>query len=82
MEVTVFKRGNDFYKRMLAIAIPVTLQNLITIVISMADTLMLGSLGEVALPASVLENQFSFIFLVIHSGLDEGDGVLIGLVWL
>ena len=66
MELTVFKQENDFYKKMLAIAIPITLQNLITIGINMADTMMLGSLGEVALSASALANQFSFIFLVIH----------------
>lgn len=81
MELTVFKRENDFYKRMLAIAIPITLQNLITIGINMADTMMLGSLGEVALSASALANQFSFIFLVIHFGLAGGAGVLTGQFW-
>ena len=81
MELTVFKQENDFYKKMLAIAIPITLQNLITIGINMADTMMLGSLGEVALSASALANQFSFIFLVIHYGLSGGAGVLTGQFW-
>ena len=36
----------EFYKKAAAIAIPITLQNLITIGINMMDTIMLGSLGE------------------------------------
>lgn len=81
MEIKVLKRESNFYKKMLAIAIPITLQNLITIGINMADTMMLGSLGEVALSASALANQFAFVFLVIHFGLAGGAGVLTGQFW-
>ena len=34
---------------MLAIAVPIALQNLITVAVQMADTIMLGSLGEIEL---------------------------------
>lgn len=76
--IDVFKREGSFYKKMLAIAIPITLQNLINIGINMADTMMLGSLGETALSASALANQFAFVFLVLHFGLAGGAGVLTG----
>ena len=77
----VFNREKSFYKKILTIAIPITLQNLITIGINMADTMMLGSLGEIALSASSLANQFAFVFLVIHYGLSGGAGVLTGQFW-
>lgn len=79
--IDIFKRESSFYKKMLAIAIPITLQNLINIGINMADTMMLGSLGETALSASALANQFAFVFLVLHFGLAGGAGVLTGQFW-
>ena len=42
------------YHSMLAIAVPIALQNLITVAVQMADTIMLGSLGEIELSASSL----------------------------
>lgn len=47
----------QFYRSMMVIAMPIALQNLITVGVSMMDTLMLGSLGEAALSASALANQ-------------------------
>ncbi len=35
-----------FYRHMMILAIPIALQNLITVGVSMADTLMLGSLNK------------------------------------
>ena len=53
--------GADFYKSLAAIALPVAAQNLISFSVNLMDTLMLGSLGEVALSASSLANQMFFI---------------------
>ena len=47
---------DKFYKKTAAIAIPVTLQNIINIGINMADTIMLGYFGESQLSASSLAN--------------------------
>ena len=35
-----------FYKRMAVIAIPISLQSMITIGVNMTDTVMVGKLGE------------------------------------
>lgn len=45
------------------------MQNLITVGVSMLDTLMLGSMGEVQLSASSLANQWFFMLTVINFGL-------------
>ena len=52
----------QFYKQVVAIALPISAQSLITIGVNMTDTVMLGKLGETALSASSLANQFISIF--------------------
>ena len=71
-------RDMSFYKRVLSIMIPVSLQGLITVGVSLSDTMMLGSLGEITLSAAALANQFAFIFLICNYGLGGGAGVLSG----
>ena len=73
----LFVRDASFYEKLLAIAVPVALQNLITVGVSMLDTLMLGSLGEVQLSASSLANQWFFMLTVINFGLAGGANVLV-----
>ena len=59
----------EFYKRVGIIAIPIALQSLISIGVNMMDTVMLGALGEVALSASSLANQFINIYHVCCMGI-------------
>lgn len=42
-------REKKFYKLILSIALSIAIKNLITFAVSMLDTMMLGSLGEVQL---------------------------------
>ena len=73
MKITTDK---NFYKTMLSIAIPIGIQNLITFTVSMSDTLMLGSLGEVQLSASSIGNNLFFILTVLMFGLGGGASVM------
>ena len=54
---------NHFYKTMLAIAIPVAIQNLITSSLNMLDTLMISSLGDITLAGVGLANQVFFFYI-------------------
>ena len=63
-----------FYKQVAAIALPISLQSLITIGVNMMDTIMLGRLGETALSASSLANQFINIFHICCMGMGMGVG--------
>ena len=47
-------KDKNFYKTIINISIPITLQNLITVSVNMADTVMLGKLGEIQLSASFI----------------------------
>lgn len=71
----------EFYYKVAAIAIPVSLQSLITIGVNMMDTIMLGNLGEIQLSASSLANQFINIFHCICMGLGMGASVLTSRYW-
>ncbi len=71
----------EFYYRVAAIAIPVSLQQLISIGVNMMDTIMLGNLGEIQLSASSLANQFINIFHCICMGLGMGASVLTSRYW-
>lgn len=70
-----------FYKLMLSIALPIAIQNLITFAVSMIDTLMLGSLGEVELSAAAISNNLFFIFMILIFGLVGGSNIMISQYW-
>ena len=69
-------RDRSFYKSALNIAIPIALQNLITFSVSMADTVMVGRLGEVNLSATAIANHLQFILIVLMFGVGGGASVM------
>lgn len=76
------KQGKQiFFKQMFAIALPIALQNIITVAVGMADTIMLGSLGETQLSASALANQLFFIFMLVVFGTSGGTSVMVAQFW-
>ncbi|MDO4567003.1 MAG: MATE family efflux transporter [Oscillospiraceae bacterium] len=74
-------RDRDFYKHLAAIAIPLSLQNIISFGVQMMDTVMVGSLGDTALSAANLAGQPFFVFMVFNFGLASGGAVLIAQYW-
>ena len=70
-----------FYAKMLTIALPVALQSVITTGVNLMDTIMLGQLGEIALSASALGNQFISLFQFLCMGVSMGACVLTARFW-
>ncbi len=70
-----------FYRNVVAIALPISLQSLITIGVNMMDTVMLGKLGDTAISASSLANQFINIFHICCMGMGMGASVLTSRYW-
>ena len=70
-----------FYKEALAIVLPVLLQSIINQGVNMMDTIMLGRLGEVAISASSLANQFYNIYVFLCMGLSAAGLVLTSQYW-
>lgn len=77
----LFVRDKNFYKKTAAIAIPISLQSLITIGVNMTDNIMIGSLGENALSGTALANQFITIFHIGCMGISMGASVLTSRFW-
>ena len=71
----------SFYKELIRIALPVALQNVITTGVNLMDTIMLGQLGETALSASSLANQFITLFLFLCMGISMGASDLTSRYW-
>ena len=65
----------------LSIAVPIALQSLVSFSVNMADTVMLGKLGEVELSASALANQVFFIVSLAVGGIADGANVLLAQAW-
>ena len=72
----LFVKEKSFYRLILSIAVPVVLQNMITIGVNIMDTMMLGSYGEIQLSASSLANEFINIYHIMCMGMSMGAAVL------
>jgi putative MATE family efflux protein len=73
----IFVRDKEFYKTLVAYALPIALQQLITVGVNMADNIMLGQLGEAPMSGATLANNFITIFQIMCMGLGMGASVLV-----
>lgn len=76
----VFK-DKTFITTMLTLALPITLQSFITSSLNLVDNLMIGKLGEEAIAAVGLANQYFFIFTLCLSGINAGASVFMSQYW-
>ena len=77
----LFVKDRSFYRLVVHMAIPVVLQNMITIGLNIIDTLMLGSYGEIQIAGSSLANEVINIFHILCMGMGGGAAVLTGMYW-
>ena len=75
------KAREGFYRELLALMVPIAVQNLITAAVSMADVLMVGQLNQTALSASSLAGQVQFILNFIFFGLTSSVTILAAQYW-
>lgn len=70
-----FIGDRKFYLRVIAIVLPMIIQNTITNVVSLADNIMVGSIGTLQMSSVAIVNQLIFVFnLCIFGGL-AGAGI-------
>ena len=73
----LFVTDREFYRTLVAFALPIALQQLITVGVNMADNVMLGQLGEAPMSGATLANNFISIFQIMCMGLGMGASVLV-----
>ncbi len=74
-------KDKDFFKAMLAIALPIALQNLISSSLNMVDTVMIGRLGETEIAAVGLANQYFFLMVLVLFGVNSGAAIFTSQYW-
>ena len=64
-----------FYKKTLAIALPMIIQNAVTNLVNLLDNLMVGSLGTEQMSGVAIVNQFIFVFNLAIFGAVSAAGI-------
>lgn len=65
----------EFYKRVLAVAVPIMIQNAITNFVSMLDNIMVGRVGTEQMSGVAIVNQLLFVCYLCMFGAISGAGI-------
>ncbi len=76
-----FFSDKHFFRAMLALAVPVAFQQLITAGLNMIDVLMVGQLGEASVAALGLANQIFFLLILFLFGTTSGMAIFTAQYW-
>ena len=72
---------SELYAWTLKLALPIMIQNLINTLVNTADTIMLGYVGQSAMAASSLANQYTFVLFCIFFGMATATSVMCAQYW-
>ncbi len=70
-----------FRKSLIALVLPIALQNLISAAVSMTDVLVLSAVSQTAMSAVSLAGQVAFFLTLFYFGLTTGTGILASQYW-
>ena len=77
----VFTKDRSFYKSLITLAIPISLQNLITFAVNFADNVMIGRLGENAISGVYVGNQVQTVLQMFIAGIEGAILILAAQYW-
>ena len=77
----MFTKDKSFYKNLIALAIPISLQNLITFAVNFADNLMVGTLGDSAISGVYMGNQLQTVVQMFVGGISTAMLILSAQYW-
>lgn len=69
--------NKKFFKTLIMLCVPIIIQNLISSLINMIDTVMVGGLGEISVASIGIANQYFFLYNMALSGIIGGSGIFI-----
>ena len=73
--------GRSVYRAMFSLAIPISLQNLITFAVNFADNLMVGTLRDTAISAVYMGTQVQTFLSMMINGLSAAMLIRIAQYW-
>jgi putative MATE family efflux protein len=71
----------SFLPQMARLALPIALQSFMMTALNLADTFMVGQLGEVQIGAIALGNQIFFLMMLFQFGVGSGGAVFASQFW-
>lgn len=74
-------KNKTLYTQLFTLAIPIALQNMISYSVGLADNVMVGSLGEVAISGVYICNQIQIILQMLIAGIGSAQIVLAAQYW-
>ena len=77
----LFTRDRSFYRDLVTLAIPISLQNLVTFAVNFADNLMIGSLGDNAISGVYVGNQMQTVLQMFVAGIEGAILILAAQYW-
>ncbi len=77
----IFTRDKSFYKNLIFLAIPIALQNLVTFSVGLADSVMVGELGDAAVSGMYMGNQIQTLLQVFSGGIEGAILILAAQYW-
>ena len=74
-------KDKTFFITLLAIGVPLVIQNTTISFLNMVDVVMIGRLGEASISAVGLANQPFFIFVLLLYGINSGGAIFVSQFW-
>ena len=68
--MAVFTKDRSFYRSLVTLAVPISLQNLVTFAVSFADNVMIGSLGDDAISGVYIGGQLQSVLQMFVGGIE------------
>ena len=80
-KIKEFFSDKRFYRTLFVLALPIIIQNLLMSSLSMADTMMVGALGDRPVAAVGIGNQVNFLVQLFMFGILGGSSIFISQFW-
>ena len=79
--MTLFTKDRSFYRSLVTLAVPISLQNLVTFAVSFADNVMIGSLGDDAISGVYIGGQLQSVLQMFVGGIEGAILILAAQYW-
>ena len=79
--MAVFTKDRSFYRSLVTLAVPISLQNLVTFGVSFADNVMIGSLGDDAISGVYIGGQLQSVLQMFVGGIEGAILILAAQYW-
>ncbi|MCM1133958.1 MAG: MATE family efflux transporter [Clostridium sp.] len=72
---------DEFYQKLRALVLPITVQHFMLALVSATDAVMLGAVNQTSLSAVSLAGQVQFVLSLFVSGIAIGSGIMAAQYW-